>query len=271
MPEKEFFIGVDSDGTAFDSMSPKHYDAFIPSAIETWNLQEYAEKVTEVGANINLYSKHRGVNRFPGLILMFDELSKSGINIGDYTPLREYVNSSEVYSNTTLEDYIKKNPSDFLSKVLEWSKNADCLFSAKVDGIQPFEYVRQALKQACVKADITVVSSASSKGLLKDWQNGGIAEYTHSILGQENGTKKQQLKSAVSGNYKTNHILMIGDAPGDYEAAKSVNALFYPIIPGSEVQSWKEFCEVGCDKFFSGSFSGQYQDDLLNKFLNVLS
>ncbi len=32
--EKDFFIGVDSDGTAFDSMTIKHKKAFIPAFID---------------------------------------------------------------------------------------------------------------------------------------------------------------------------------------------------------------------------------------------
>ena len=64
---------------------------------------------------------------------------------------------------------------------------------------------------------------------------------------------------------------MIGDAIGDYEAAKSVNALFFPIVPGKEEESWKNFLEVGSVKFFDGTFAGTYQQELLDEFLDVLS
>ena len=71
--------------------------------------------------------------------------------------------------------------------------------------------------------------------------------------------------------YSDGYVLMIGDAIGDYEAAKSVNALFYPIMPGKEEESWLEFLNVGSTKFFDGTFAGEYEKKLLNEFLSILS
>ena len=59
---------------------------------------------------------------------------------------------------------------------------------------------------------------------------------------------------------------MIGDAPGDFKAAKSNNALFYPIIPGKEEQSWERFFNEAIDKFFSGNYSGKYEQNLITEF-----
>ena len=36
---KRFFVGIDSDGTVFDSMTVKHLEAFIPQMTEIWGLQ----------------------------------------------------------------------------------------------------------------------------------------------------------------------------------------------------------------------------------------
>ncbi|HMB01967.1 MAG TPA: hypothetical protein VKS21_13365 [Spirochaetota bacterium] len=60
--------------------------------------------------------------------------------------------------------------------------------------------------------------------------------------------------------------MMIGDAPGDYKAAAQNNILFYPINPGHEEKSWERFYNEALDKFFDGSFSGAYQDKLLEEF-----
>ena len=51
------------------------------------------------------------------------------------------------------------------------------------------------------------------------------------------GTKKEHLKLAASAKYPPEKILMIGDAPGDYQAAKSNQALFFPIVPGAMKRS----------------------------------
>ena len=41
--EKDFFVGIDSDGTAFDSMKIKHTFSFIPAAIEVFGLEACGE------------------------------------------------------------------------------------------------------------------------------------------------------------------------------------------------------------------------------------
>ena len=271
MSKKRYFIGVDSDGTAFNSMVLKHRNAFIPATIKVWNLQQYKDTVFEIGEHINLYSQSRGINRFPGQLMLFEELQKRGIDVGDYSGFEKYVETSSNFSNAGLMDYMNEHPDIFLDEVYEWSTLGDKLFFEAANGMPPFKWVKESLSKAYELADITVVSSASAKGLSEDWTAGGIAEYTYEIMGQENGTKKQQLKQAVGDNYSDECVLMIGDAIGDYEAAKSVNALFYPIMPGKEEESWKNFYEVGSEKFFEGTFEGNYEKELLDEFLKILS
>ena len=90
------------------------------------------------------------------------------------------------------------------------------------------------------------------------------------LAGQEAGSKKEQLQYATVGKYKKNHVLMIGDAPGDIEAAKENNVLFYPILPGNEVYSWKRFYKEAFYKFVSQEYAGRYEDELLDEFKNLL-
>ncbi len=59
---------------------------------------------------------------------------------------------------------------------------------------------------------------------------------------------------------------MIGDAPGDYRAAQANRALFFPINPGAEEDSWRELFEEGIGRFLGGSFAGEYQKRLLTEF-----
>ena len=37
------------------------------------------------------------------------------------------------------------------------------------------------------------------------------------------------------------HVLMIGDAPGDLDAAEKNDVLYYPILVGKEKFSWDRF------------------------------
>jgi hypothetical protein len=61
-------------------------------------------------------------------------------------------------------------------------------------------------------------------------------------------------------------MLMIGDAPGDFKAAKSNHALFYPIIPGLEEVSWQRLYEEALDRFFAGKYAGAYEAKLVKEF-----
>jgi hypothetical protein len=63
---------------------------------------------------------------------------------------------------------------------------------------------------------------------------------------------------------------MIGDAPGDLKAAKDNGAMFFPIVPGYEEQSWKLLYEEGLDRFFAETFFGAYQQELLDEFNRYL-
>src|SRR5213596_1110255 len=66
-PSKEFFVGIDSDGCVFDSMEIKHKECFTPMFIKHFRLQAASKYAREVWEFVNLYSKTRGVNRFPAL------------------------------------------------------------------------------------------------------------------------------------------------------------------------------------------------------------
>ena len=76
----------------------------------------------------------------------------------------------------------------------------------------------------------------------------------------------EHLKFAAKDKYPATKILMIGDAPGDFKAAKSNGALFFPILPGREEDSWKRLFDEGLDRFFAGSYAGNYEGRLVNEF-----
>src|SRR5262245_21239585 len=71
----DFFIGIDSDGCAFDTMEVKHKECFIPNIVKHFGLAAVSKYVREAAEFVNLYSKWRGINRFPGLPLTFDLLA----------------------------------------------------------------------------------------------------------------------------------------------------------------------------------------------------
>jgi hypothetical protein len=46
--------------------------------------------------------------------------------------------------------------------------------------------------------------------------------------------------------------------------------LFFPVVPGDEENSWKEFYSEALERFFKGAFAGDYEDRLLKRFESSL-
>ena len=84
------------------------------------------------------------------------------------------------------------------------------------------------------------------------------------------GTKKEHLAIATAGKYEPEHVLMIGDALGDMDAAKANNALFYPVNPGDEEKSWQKFLNEALDRFISRQYAGDYERNLITEFEQYL-
>jgi hypothetical protein len=84
-PKHEFFVGIDSDGCAFDTMEIKHKECFAPNIIKYWDLQAVSKYARAAAEFVNLYSKYRGINRFPALMKVFellrdwDEVQRRGV------------------------------------------------------------------------------------------------------------------------------------------------------------------------------------------------
>ena len=154
---KHYLIGIDSDGTAFDSMTAKHRHAFIPALIEIWGLQEHARKIQEIWEYINLYSAARGVNRFLGMKLAFQRFEKEGIKIPDYGGTEGFLNSGKPF-NASLRAYLAQHDFPFLRRLLEWSGLADRYFEKAVRDLPPFRGVLPVLKQAENRAEIVEAS-----------------------------------------------------------------------------------------------------------------
>ena len=74
--QHDFLIGIDSDGCAFDTMEIKHKECFIPQIINHYGLQGVSKYAREAAEFVNLYSKSRGINRFPALVQTLEWLQK---------------------------------------------------------------------------------------------------------------------------------------------------------------------------------------------------
>lgn len=275
--EREFLIGIDSDGCAFDTMEIKHKECFIPNIINSWNLQAISKYAREAAEFVNLYSKWRGLNRFPALVKVFDlladreEVTHRGFKLPDITALRNWVETETKLGNPALEKKVKETGDPILEITLEWTIAVNKAIADMVHGAPPYPYVRESLAKVQDQAQVIVVSQTPNEALEREWAEHDLVKYLKVIAGQEMGTKGECLGYAkAAGEYEDDHVLMIGDAPGDLKAAKINKALFYPINPGDEDQSWKRFYDEAFDKFINDQYAGAYEAKLITEFETYL-
>jgi phosphoglycolate phosphatase-like HAD superfamily hydrolase len=271
--EKDFFVGIDSDGCAFDTMEVKHKECFIPNIINSWDLQAVSRFARDAAEFVNLYSQWRGINRFPALLMTFDLLSdwpepvQRGYVAPQVDSLREWVDTETRLSSQTLTDKVAETRDPILTKALEWSDAVNETVGKIVRGVPPFPFVRESLAKLSDAADVMVVSATPNEALEREWKEHDIAGYARMICGQEMGSKKEHLQYGAGGKYEPEKILMVGDAPGDMKAAKANDALFYPVNPGEETASWERFYEEAIDKFLNGDYAGAYEQKLIEEFM----
>jgi phosphoglycolate phosphatase-like HAD superfamily hydrolase len=120
------------------------------------------------------------------------------------------------------------------------------------------------------RADQIVCSATPNRALQQEWEEHGIDQYVQCICGQEAGSKAESLSRAHQFGYDLDKMLMIGDAPGDMKAAKTVGCLYYPINPGHEEASWARFNDEALARFFDGTYSGEYEAALIAEFEGYL-
>jgi len=270
-PTKEFFIGIDSDGCVFDTMELKHKECFAPMFIKHFRLQNASKYAREVWDFVNLYSKTRGCNRFPAIVHAMKflrdrkDVAARKVALYDTKPLEEWIKRETKLGNATLKKEVEAG-NKALAPALEWSYGVNKAVEDIVFGVPPLPFFRESLEKMVQKADVIVVSQTPTEALVREWKEHDIDRLVRVIAGQELGTKAEHIQFAAGGKYPTSKMLMIGDAPGDLKAAKINQALYYPIIPGREEASWERFFKEGLDRFFAGTYTGDYEAGLIREF-----
>ena len=270
-PGSEFFIGIDSDGCVFDSMEIKQKECFAPMFVKHHGLQALSKYARQVWEFVNLYSKTRGVNRFPALVRALDllrerpEVQARNASVPSYPALGEWIARETKLGNATLAAEVERG-NDGLAQVKVWSDAVNTQIADIVHGVPPFPLVRECLDEALGQADLMVISQTPCDALEREWAEHELAKFVKVIAGQEIGTKTEHLQFATTGKYPANKVLMIGDAPGDHKAAKANGVLFYPVLPGHEEASWELLHGEALERFFAGTYAGDYEAKLFAKF-----
>ena len=277
-PTKDFFVGIDSDGCVFDTMGIKQRECFCPMLIGYFDLQPVALAARECKEFADLFSKTRGANRHKTAVRILRELlpghpmvRQRGFDVPRFEHYCRWVDDpNSLLSNDGLQQAIDAardaDQKNELQHVLKWSLRVNEMVTEIVKRIPPFPHVPQCLEKISAKADMICCSATPNEALVREWKEHGIGDYPRVIAGQEMGKKAEHLKYATVGRYAENHVLMIGDAPGDMKAARSVGALFFPVNPGREDASWQRLHDEAFDRFLAGEYAGPYEAALIAEF-----
>lgn len=244
VPAHPLIFCVDSDGCVFDTMEIKHKECFCPTYIDHFNLQAIAKYAREAWEYTNLYSVSRGMHRFITLRMSLElladraEVKERGFQLPDFSALTQWIQESPKLSNDLLAEEIRRRPdAAILRQAYDWSLAVNEAVGRMVHGIPPFPYARACLEQLARFADIVIVSATQEKALEREWAEHRLDSFVSVVCGQETGSKADiiaQLRAA----HPQCPLIMIGDAPGDRQAAHANGSRFYPILPGNEAASW---------------------------------
>ncbi len=278
---EKFLVAIDTDGCITDNMNGKQILIFHPQFMEFYNLWGIESYYRECAEYYNLFSIHRGCNRFVAISLILEALDKredvkkvlkkENIQLPDMNILNGFINYCSKnklgLANLSLKKYIDLNPTNFfLYKILGWSEAVNRTFPYISVKIPVFDNVRESLEFISEYADIMVVSKTPYIDLTSYWESQKIDSYVRVIAGQEMGSKSHHIKVVKEiGGYADDKVLMIGDGNGDLKAVRDNSGLFYPIIPGREHKSWNKFLSVFKD-FIGKKYRGELEKKLIEEF-----
>ena len=275
-PTSEFLVAIDSDGCVFDAMGIKQRECFCPMLIAYFGLQPIAEAARECKDFADLFSKTRGANRHKTAARILTELLPShpmvaerSFEVPKFEHYVAWVNEpGSLLSNAGLEQAIAGADGEVkaeLEQALRWSVRVNEMVAEVVKNVPPFPHVVESFDKIIERADIIVCSSTPADALQREWAEHDVAKYAKVIAGQEMGSKAEHL-AVMCGKYDKSKILMMGDAPGDQNAAEVNDVMFYAINPGAESASWKRFCDEAFDKFIAGEYCGEYEQMVKDEF-----
>lgn len=255
-PAKAWLVCVDSDGCAMDTMDIKHFRCFGPCTVEEWNLQKWEKPILERWNEINLYSMTRGVNRFKGLAMALTEINRTYCPIAGVEELAQWVQSAPELSNRAVEQAAATAKGPCLAKALSWSQKVNAAINALPESEKnPFPGAAEGLEAAHAVADVAVVSSANREAVEEEWARCGLLDKVDVVCCQDTGSKADCIAALLGKGYAPDHVVMVGDAPGDKTAAEKNGVWFYPILVRHEAESWRELASEGLERFRQDDFA----------------
>ena len=267
----EYLICVDSDGCVMDTMNCKHFHCFGPCMVTEWGLEEWKDEILKRWNEINLFSTTRGINRFKGLAIALSEIHEKYKPITGIAYLQRWADTAPALSNDSVAAAAANAECDdaktVLEKALSWSKAVNASIVALPEELKiPYAGAKEGLAAAHTFADVAMVSSANRDAVEEEWGKFGLLEHTDIVLAQDIGSKAACIAQMLKFGYDRKKVLMIGDAPGDCDAAEKNNVWYYPILVNHEKSSWDEAISTAFSKLQSGEYA-EYEVQTKKEFL----
>lgn len=255
----DYLVCVDSDGCAMDTMNCKHMHCFGPCMVTEWALEQWEEPILRRWNDINLFQMTRGINRFKGLAMALSEISQKYTPIVGVDALQHWANTAPALSNDGLVKAIDeaedKDAKLILQKALQWSLAVNESITRLPEELKlPFAGAAEGLEAAAKFADVAVVSSANRDAVEEEWEKYGLLAHTDILLAQDCGSKSHCISEMLKFGYEKDRVLMVGDAPGDCDAAEMNGVFFYPILVNWEEESWTELKDKALPMFESNGY-----------------
>lgn len=221
-------VALDSDGTFFDSLTPKHERCFMPAFASFFGSGADRRSLDEIWRFVNLESRLRGAHRYMALAAAL-RIGARHPRVGAVMRRREGVAAAleawlaqeSTPSKSRLELALAAKRVDrLLAPVLDWSQAVD----EAIAGLplpRPFRGALSALPLLVAGSELMVLTASPAAAVME-------------------------------GRFESEHVLVVGDAPGDLESARAAGAQFFPVLPGREEESWQDFRREFLPRFLAG-------------------
>lgn len=272
--KRDFLVCVDSDGCVMDTMNCKHFHCFGPCMVKEWQLEPWSEEILARWNEINLFSMTRGINRFKGLAMALTEIDRKYTTIPGVKALEQWASVAPALSNDAVakaaEEADDPETKQVLEKALNWSKAVNAAIVRLPEKLKiPYDGAREGIAAAHAFADVAMVSSANRDAVEEEWGKFGLLEHTDIVLAQDVGSKAACISAMLKFGYNPEKVLMVGDAPGDCDAAEKNHVHYYPILVNHEKESWDEAVSVAFRRLQEGTYP-EYGEEMKRKFLHNL-
>ena len=257
--KQDFLVCVDSDGCVMDTMNCKHFHCFGPCMVAEWGLEAWKDAILQRWNVINLFSMTRGINRFKGLAMALCEINATYTPIAGIEALQHWADTAPALSNDGVAKAIEAAEGDakqIFQKARAWSKAVNAAIVELDESLKvPYAGAKEGLAAAHSFADVAMVSSANRDAVEEEWGKFGLLEHTDIVLAQDVGSKTACIREMLKFGYDPGKVVMIGDAPGDCDAAEKNGVHYFPILVNHEKASWEEAVEVAFAKLRSGEYA----------------